>query len=174
MMLPLMTRLPFTPGTPEVVPLDADDAAALSRLHRAAFDVPGGGWGAGEFHSLLRQPAVLGYRAVRPNPSGLSPAEPRGFVLAREAAGEAEVLTIAVHPAWQGRGLGRLLMDALLRDLYARRAEELFLEVDEGNHPAMRLYERLGFREVGKREAYYGGPGGQSANAITMRLDLNA
>ena len=173
MLLPLMTRLPFTPGTPEMVPLGPDDAASLARLRGAAFDVPGGGWGASEFAGLLRQPAVLGHRAVRPSPAATAaPAEPRGFVLAREAAGEAEVLTIAVHPAWQGRGLGRLLMDALLRDLYARRATELFLEVDEGNRPALRLYEGLGFREVGKREAYYAGADGTPANAITMRLGL--
>lgn len=173
MLLPTMTfRVPFGPVEPEMVPLELADAPALARLHAMAFDVPGGGWGTGEFHALLRQRTTFGYRAVRPSPAGAPPAEPRGFVLAREIAGEAEVLTIAVHPAWQGRGIGRLLMDALLRELYARRATELFLEVDEGNAPALRLYERLGFREVGKREAYYEGPGGTPANAITMRLDL--
>ena len=169
---PLSLRPPFAPVEPEVVPVAMADAPALARLHAAAFDAPGGGWGAGEFHALLRQPATIGFRAVRPGPAGAPPAEPRGFVLAREAAGEAEVLTIAVHPAWQGRGIGRLLMDALLRELYARRATELFLEVDEGNAAALALYGRLGFAEVGRREAYYAGPGAEPANAITMRLDL--
>ena len=166
---------PFRPVEPEMVPLEPDDAAALSLLHGLAFDAPGGGWGAGEFRSLLAPPATFGRRAVRPGRPGAPPAEPRGFVLAREAAGEGEVLTIAVHPAWQGRGLGRLMMEALLRDLYARRASELFLEVDEGNEPALRLYRRLGFREVGKRAAYYGAGGaGAAASAITMRLELQA
>ena len=173
MLMPMVPRMPFAPIAPELIPLVPGDAATLSRLHSAAFSAPGGGWGTHEFHGLLKQPAVLGFRAVRPGPAGAPPAEPRGFVLAREAAGEAEVLTIAVHPSWQGRGLGRLLMEALLRELYARRATELFLEVDEGNVPALRLYERLGFREVGRREAYYGGPDGPSANALNLRLDLS-
>lgn len=176
--LPL-PRLP-RPVAPEMVPIVRDDAEALSRLHALAFDAPGGGWGAGEFASLLAQSAVFGHRAVRPAPGPLAhpfqvfgaPAiratpDARGFVLLREAAGEAEVLTIAVHPAWQGRGVGRLLMDAALRELYARRAEALFLEVDEGNAPALALYRRLGFAQVGRREGYYGG-----AAALTMRLDL--
>ena len=171
--IPTMPTLafPFRPVEPVLVPLEPSDAAALSRLHALAFDAPGGGWGGGEFASLLGQPTVLGRRAVRPSRGG--PAEPRGFVLAREAAGEAEVLTIAVHPAWQGRGVGGLLMETLLRDLYARRARELFLEVDEGNAPALRLYDRLGFREVGRREAYYAGEGTEPVNALTLRLDLD-
>ena len=176
-MLPVLplSRLPFRPVAPEMVPIARDDAAALSRLHGLAFDAPGGGWGAGEFATLLGQPGVHGFRAVRPAPAPLpgplatfqAAAEARGFVLVRDVAGEAEVLTIAVHPAWQGRGVGRLLMDAALRELYARRATALFLEVDEGNDPALALYRRLGFTEVGRREGYYGG-----AAALTMRLDL--
>ena len=176
-MLPVLplSRLPFRSVAPEMVPIGRGDAAALSRLHALAFDAPGGGWGEGEFAALLGQSGVHGFRAVRPAPAALpgplaafqTPAEARGFVLVREVAGEAEVLTIAVHPAWQGRGVGRLLMDAALRELYARRAEALFLEVDEGNAPALALYRRLGFRQVGRRDAYYDG-----AAALTMRLDL--
>ena len=176
-MLPTLTvpRLPFRPVEPEIVPIGPADAAALSRLHALAFDAPDGGWGAGEFASLLGKPSTFGHRAVRPvlasRPGPLAvfqaAAEMRGFVLVREAAGEAEILTIAVHPAWQGRGLGRLLMEAALRELYARRASELFLEVNEGNGAALALYRRLGFAQVGRREGYYGG-----AAALTMRLDL--
>ena len=178
--LPL-SRFPFRPVEPEVLPIGPEDAGSLSRLHALAFDAPGGGWGAGEFVSLLSQPGTFGHRAVRPVAAPVpmpfsiapvvasvrAPADPRGFVVVREVAGEAEVLTIAVHPAWQGRGVGRMLMDAALRDLYARRAEALFLEVDGGNAPALALYRRLGFREVGRRDAYYG-----RAAALTMRLDL--
>ena len=172
-MIPFPTALPspFRGLVPEVWPLSSSDAAALSRLHSSAFPLAGDQWSAGEFTGLLLQPGVFGHRAIRGGAMGLAKPEPRGFVLAREAAGEAEVLTIAVHPSWQGRGIGRALMDALLRDLYARRAEALFLEVDEGNRGALTLYGRLGFREVGRRESYYAG-GAHGSAALTMRLDL--
>ena len=170
-LLPQTLPNPFRGLAPEVWPLSPDDARALSRLHSSAFPLAGSSWNAGEFHALLMQDAVFGHRAIRGGAMGLAKPEPRGFVLAREAAGEAEVLTIAVHPSWQGRGIGRALMDALLRDLYARRATALFLEVDEGNEGALRLYRRLGFVQVGRRDSYYSGPDGSGA-ALTMRLSL--
>ena len=156
----------------EFVPLELDDARALSRVHGSAFPLAEGSWGASEFHDLLSRPNAFGIAAVRPG-TGARPREPRGFALLRCAADEAEVLTLAVHPAWQGRGIGRRLMEGALRELYARRIERLFLEVDEGNAPAIRLYERLGFKTVGRRDAYYEKLGGR-ATALTMRLDLSA
>ena len=80
---------------------------------------------------------------------------PVGFVLARLAAGEGEILTVAVARAHRRQGLGWRLMDAVLRELHAQRAEALFLEVDETNAAAIALYRRLGFSEVGKRPSYY-------------------
>lgn len=162
----------FGTGVTELVPLETSDARALSRVHGSAFPLSGGSWGGTEFHGLLAQPNAFGLAAVRPGGSG-GGREPRGFVLLRTAADEAEVLTLAVHPAWQGRGLGRRLMEGALRELYARRVDKLFLEVDEGNVPAIRLYERLGFETVGRRDAYYEKLGGR-ATALTMRLDISA
>ena len=72
-------------------------------------------------------------------------------MLARLAAGEAEILTIAVARGHRRQGLGWRLMDAVLRELHAERAEALFLEVDETNAPAIGLYRKFGFHEVGKR-----------------------
>jgi [ribosomal protein S18]-alanine N-acetyltransferase len=63
-------------------------------------------------------------------------------------------------------------MDAVLRHLHHLRAEALFLEVDEANHPALALYRRLGFREVGRRENYYDGAEGRKSSALVMRRDL--
>src|SRR5690606_33649960 len=115
--------------------------------------------------SLLGQTPVFGFVAVS---SGNPEPPPNGFVLARLAAGEAEILTIAVRRACQRTGLGRLLMDGVLRHLHAERAEALFLEVDEGNAAALALYRRLGFRQVGQRPGYYRQFGG--AGALVMRL----
>jgi len=160
-------RLPFTRRhTFTVIRLTARDAAALEHLHRQDFPRP---WSAAEFESLIAQPAVFGYIAV---PDGRPRSEAAGFVLARLAAGEAEILTVAVDGAARRQGLGRRLMDAVLRDLYAHRAEALFLEVDETNAPAVALYRGLGFAEVGRREGYYRHAGGARTGALVMRRDL--
>src|SRR5690606_10955011 len=112
---------------------------------------------------------VFGFAAWR---VGQRPAGPAGFVLARLAAGEAEILTIAVSRTMRRHGVGRDLMEAVLRELHAQRAEALFLEVDEINEAAIALYRRLGFREVARRPAYYDQPDAPKTAALVMRRDL--
>ena len=79
---------------------------------------------------------------------------------------------IAVAPPHRRHGLGRSLMDAVLRELHGRRTAALFLEVDETNVAALALYRRLGFFEVGKRGGYYPDGGAGPRNALVMRRDL--
>ena len=160
-------RLPFTRRRDfSIVRLAPRDAATLERLHREDFSRP---WSAAEFEALLLQPAVFGFLCVE---TGKPRSGAVGFVLARLAAGEAEILTIAVSRACRRLGLGRRLMDAVLRELHSQRAEALFLEVDETNAPAIALYRRLGFAEVARREGYYSGAGGAKSGALVMRRDL--
>ena len=68
---------------------------------------------------------------------------------------EAHIATIATHPEWRGRGLGLWLMLALLDQAIRRGAALSTLEVRVSNTPARRLYEKLGFEEVGERRNYY-------------------
>ncbi len=149
-----------------VAPLKRGDSKALAELHREDFVRP---WNAGEFAALLAQEPVFGYAARE---SGRSNAGMAGFVLARLAAGEAEILSIAVARSCRRLGLGRQLMDAVLRELHKQRADALFLEVDETNVAAVSLYRRLGFREVGRRPGYYAAETGQKSGALIMRRDL--
>ena len=74
--------------------------------------------------------------------------------------------------ARRGRGLARALLNLHLRRLAGLGARAVFLEVDEGNEPARRLYRRAGFREVGRREGYYQQGRGQPATALVLRRDL--
>jgi len=161
-------RLPFLVSGREfaVSPLRPSDSRALAELHREDFSRP---WNDGEFAALLGQEAVFGYAARE---VGKPKAPMAGFVLARLAAGEAEILTVAVSRACRRRGIGRKLMDAVLRELHVQRAEALFLEVDETNAPAVALYRKLGFREVARRPAYYQTPGWPKTDALVMRRDL--
>lgn len=93
-------------------------------------------------------------------------------MLAREAAGEAEILTIAVHEKGARNGLGWRLMQGAMRESRVRGGEIMFLEVDDGNHPAINLYRKLGFEKAGERPAYYADANGRRSAALVMRRDL--
>jgi ribosomal-protein-alanine N-acetyltransferase len=138
----------------------ARDARAFATLHAASFHR---GWSDGEFERLLVDRNVVAHRATA---SG----NLVGFIVSRLAVEEAEILSIAVASPRRGRGLARQLLDVNLRRLAGLGARSVFLEVDEGNVPARRLYRRAGFREVGRREAYY--PAGKGSAALILRRDL--
>ena len=137
------------------------DAAVFAPLHGASF---GRGWSEEEFERLLSDRSVVAHRAMRGSTLA-------GFVLSRLAAGEAEILSIAVDPSQRSRGLAQKLLTLHLRRLAGLGCQTIFLEVDEDNQPARRLYRRAGFGEVARREAYYGkGPGARAA--LVLRRDL--
>jgi [ribosomal protein S18]-alanine N-acetyltransferase len=136
------------------------DARALAALHASSFHR---GWSEDEFERLLSDRHVVAHRAT----AGAALA---GFILSRIVQDEAEILSIAVASAWRGRGLARQLLDINLRRLAALGARSVFLEVEEGNVSARRLYRRAGFQEVGRRERYYAPERG--AAALVLRRDL--
>ena len=136
------------------------DAQALAALHAGSFHR---GWTDDEFRELLAQPNVLAHRIA----IGDSVV---GFILSRMIAGEAEILSIAVSSSQRGKGLGRQLLNLHLRRLAGLGMGPVFLEVAEDNVPARRLYRRAGFRDVGRREAYY--PQHEGSAALLLRRDL--
>jgi ribosomal-protein-alanine N-acetyltransferase len=160
-------RLPFVSRRREYIVerLLRDDAPSVAKLHKEDFTRP---WSPGEFADLIDQATVFGFIVREVGRK----ADPAGFVLARLAADEAEILTVAVARAHRREGLGRELMEAVLRQLHADRASHLLLEVDETNTPALALYRRLGFREVGRRRNYYEHAGAPATGALVMRRDL--
>lgn len=152
----------FGASTFPVLPAGTQDADRLAGLHEASFRR---GWSAQEFEGLLVEANVVGDRAM-------AGARLAGFVLSRLAADQAEILSVAVAAAYRGRGVARRLLGVHLRRLAGYGATSVFLEVDEGNVPARRLYAGLGFSQVGRRERYYGNAGGDGAAALVLRLDL--
>jgi len=161
MRIPLLAKREYSVGS-----LAEEDSHSLASLHHEDFVRP---WSEEEFAALLGQETVFGFKAVQ---MGRRPARLAGFVLARHAAGEAEILTIAVARALRRGGIGRNLMDAVLRHLHHERTESVFLEVDETNAAAIALYRKLGFLEVGRRTAYYRSRDGSRSDALVMRRDL--
>ena len=124
---------------------DAVHAAVLATLHAESIAPP---WSADTFATLLGQPGVAGWIA-------LEQAEPVGLMLARVAADEAEILTLAVLPRARRQGIARDLMAQLVTWAATVKAARLFLEVAEDNVAARGLYERSGFALVGRRNDYY-------------------
>lgn len=90
-----------------------------------------------------------------------------GYCFGQLVAGEATVLNIAMDPAWQGKGLGKALMEGFIALLEARNAEEIWLEVRESNTRAYQLYESLGFNEINRRVGYYPAENGRE-DALIM------
>ncbi|MBM4423097.1 MAG: ribosomal-protein-alanine N-acetyltransferase [Chloroflexi bacterium] len=81
---------------------------------------------------------------------------------------EAHISTIAVHPQWRGRGVGELLLTAMLRHALAQGAVMATLEVRESNAAARGLYRKYGFEVVGQRKHYYR-DNGEDAILMTAR-----
>jgi [ribosomal protein S18]-alanine N-acetyltransferase len=150
-------------GTAVVEPAGLRDAPRLAQLHGASFHR---GWGEGEFEGMLTERNTLVHRQRMGR-------KIIGFAVSRMAADEAEILSIAVASSHRGRGLSRNLLLTHLGHLAGRGVRTVFLEVEENNQPARRLYDRTGFAVVGLRERYYREPSGQQLNAVMMRRDLS-
>ena len=150
----------FARAEPALSTATPRDARALAAIHAASFNR---GWSEHEFEQLLTDRSVVADRAS-------SGGRNVGFILSRRAADEAEILSVAVARARRGRGLARRLLDLHLRRLAGLGLRAVFLEVEEDNTPARRLYARAGFREVGRRPGYYARSGGKGA--LVLRRDL--
>jgi len=93
-----------------------------------------------------------------------------GFLVARFVAPEWELENIVVAPSARRKGIGKLLLGALLVRARATKSQSVFLEVRESNTAARSLYATAGLRQNGRRKAYYGDP---PEAAILCRLDLH-
>jgi [ribosomal protein S18]-alanine N-acetyltransferase len=152
----------FARGEPVLSEATSRDAAAIAALHAASFRR---GWSEQEVEGLLTDRHVIAHRAMM----GASMA---AFIMSRLVEDEAEILSVAVAPARQGRGLARNLLNLHMRRLAGLGARAVFLEVDEHNSAAIRLYDRAGFREISRRPNYFPGAGGKAAAALVLRRDL--
>ncbi len=156
-MMRFVSRL-FIRKTPTIVEARPADASAIAALHGLSFRR---GWGEDEIQQLLLDRNVVTQRMT-------AGGKLIGFIMSRLAAGEAEILSVAIAPTWRGRGLSRQLLDLHLRRLAGLGIRAVYLEVGEHNAPACRLYRRAGFNEVGRRQGYYD----DGATALVLRRDF--
>lgn len=94
-----------------------------------------------------------------------------GFVLARQALDEIELLLIAVRPAVRGSGVGRRLLDRFLEIAVQRQAAKVFLEM-RANNPAESFYRNAGFTQIGLRPDYYRTVLGNPIDALTFAREV--
>jgi [ribosomal protein S18]-alanine N-acetyltransferase len=149
----------FNRAEPSVTEASARDASAIAALHGRSFRR---GWSEQEVEGLLLDRHVIAHRAT-------AGTQLTGFIMSRLVEDEAEILSVAVVERQRNRGLGRQLLNLHLRRIVGLGARTIFLEVDEHNMPALRLYQHAGFREVSRRAGYYSGT---SATALILRRDL--
>jgi ribosomal-protein-alanine N-acetyltransferase len=148
-------------ATPSLSEANRADAPAMASLHAACFHR---GWSDGEFESFLNERSVIAHRVTLRG-------KLVGFILSRLAVDEAEILSVAVTSRHRGMGLARAMLAMHLRRLAGAGCRTVFLEVDETNEPARRLYKSAGFREVARRESYYKTASG-TTTALVLRRDI--
>lgn len=128
--------------------------AQMAHIHQAAFTRERG-WRVDEFAQLLEQPFTDAFT------------NEGGFAITRSLAGESELLTLAVAPTHQRRGIASRLMTEWVAKIQAT-AETAFLEVAADNHAAIALYVKHGFAQTGLRKAYYKRADAPAADAVLM------
>ncbi|MDA8383003.1 MAG: ribosomal protein S18-alanine N-acetyltransferase [Betaproteobacteria bacterium] len=136
------------------------DLETVIGIEREIYPFP---WTSGNFRDSL----LSGYSCWVCEQAG--PVVAYGVVML--AAAEAHLLNIGVAPGWQRRGIGRALMNHLVGVARGYGAATVFLEVRPSNGPALRLYESMGFNEIGMRKNYYPAVKGRE-DAIVMGLQL--
>ena len=153
---PIVSALHMAPMTPQHVD-------AVLRVEQAAYAFP---WSRVNFiDSLAARHACQTLRDARGNVLGYFVVLP-GFE-------EMHLLNLTVAPGEQGRGLGRVLLRAIVQLCESVAARELWLEVRQSNVRARRIYERFGFQPRAVRKGYYPAASGRREDAIVMSLKIS-
>lgn len=92
-----------------------------------------------------------------------------GYITYSVILDEVQIANIAVHPEQRRRGIAENLLKSLYANSAINGSRVIMLEVRESNKPAISLYQKCGYREVGRRKNYYKSP---TEDAILMNLNL--
>jgi ribosomal-protein-alanine N-acetyltransferase len=141
-------------------PMHDADLAVVAALERSSYRFP---WAEGIFRDCVRVGYVcrvieVGGRIV-------------GYGVLSAGAGEAHVLNLCVADEFRCRGLGRHMMGHLIERARGFGVRDAFLEVRPSNTTAIRLYQSMGFEQIGVRRGYYQASVGRE-DAVVLKLDL--
>ena len=138
--------------------MTADHVSAIAEIEKLCFSDP---WSENSISSELDN--KLSYWLVAMEDDRVA-----GYVGSQTVLGWTDMMNVAVHPDFRRRGIGEALVVQLEADLKTMDSQCLTLEVRESNAPAIALYEKLGFQQVGLRKNYYRNP---KENALILRKE---
>ncbi|PSV19700.1 ribosomal-protein-alanine N-acetyltransferase [Photobacterium leiognathi subsp. mandapamensis] len=130
--------------THKIIPLEAQHCDEVWRIEQAAHAFP---WA----ESMIRKEP----NRIAANYVLIADDKVVGYCYGQLVAGEGTLLNIAIDPAHQRKGYGKILLNGFIDALEAKQAEEIWLEVRESNTSAYKLYEATGFNETNRRVDYY-------------------
>jgi ribosomal-protein-alanine N-acetyltransferase len=140
--------------TPRLRPMQSPDLPAVLAIEETVFGDDA--WPLSFFErDLANEHATYVVLELIGDESGAQRAELAGYAGYWLLEDEANLMNIAIAPAWQGRGLGEHLLLATLQRMQAEGASICTLEVRVGNVRAQALYRKLGFEVTGRRKRYY-------------------
>ena len=142
-----------------IVNMIAEHVPQVAQLEKLCFSDP---WSENSVGSELKNPLSLWLVAVEDN-------RVAGYVGSQSVMGESDMMNIAVHPDFRRNGLAQKLVEALCDALKANGNTCLTLEVRSSNAPAIALYEKLNFSQIGLRKNYYRNP---KEDALILRKEL--
>ena len=140
----------------DIVKMDESHVAPIAELEKLCFSDP---WSENSIATELT--SRLSYWLV-----AVEDGQVVGYIGSQSVLGESDMMNVAVHPERRRRGIAEKLVLALSHDLKQRDNVCLTLEVRASNAPAIALYEKLGFAQVGRRPNYYRNP---KEDAFIMR-----
>lgn len=163
--------LPDLPGRLALRPMAPGDVDAVHALECSVFPQP---WSRANFVDSLASgyDAWVVHDAASDPESGGGEGALAGYFLLMYALDEAHLLDVAVAAPYQGRGLGRFLLERVAARARAMGMTSVFLEVRPSNERALAVYRRHGYLDIGRRKGYYPAHEGRREDAIVMRLGL--
>lgn len=145
-------------------------AAQISALHNQVFST---GWSEDVITKILNDRFCRIWCAGKCSTMQNDFESIAGFLIARIAADEVEILSLAVAPELRQHGIGKRLVQALISGLSNDSIANVYLEVAIDNSAAQSLYKSCGFKEVGRRPNYYSRDGGVSCDALILSIELS-
>jgi len=141
-------------------PMQAADLARIMDIEMLAYPFP---WTLSLFKDCLR----VGYTAEI-----LAFEQIIAYGLMSIAAGEAQILNLCVDPKWQSCGYGRQMLERLLDIANLKGVQSVFLEVRISNQAAIHLYDKIGFKQIGVRRAYYRNGDKEREDALVLAMEM--
>ena len=138
--------------------METEHVAHVAALEQECFSAP---WSENAISSELQNPLATWFVAM-------DEGEFAGYVGSQAVMGEADMMNLAVHPDYRRRGVGEQLVLQLVDHLRRQGSHILMLEVRASNEPAIALYKKLGFIQVGRRPNYYTKP---KEDALILRKE---